>query len=806
VARALGFVGLTVLIIGMVPRAMRAGLPAADPATLGFDAERLKRIDGTIDRAIERGQVPGAVVLVGRRGAIAYARAAGRRVVDPKPEAMTRDTVFDMASLTKPVATATSVMILIEEGKLRLNDRLGRTLPELDNHGKGAITIEQLLRHRAGLIPDNPLADYALGPDAAWKRIADLDLVGPPGEQFRYSDVGFLILGRLVERIGGQSLDEFARKRIFEVLGMKDTHFRPLDQSGSTTDRISVERIAPTEPESAGGRMLRGAVHDPRARALGGVAGHAGLFATADDLAVFAQTILNGGLGPEGRRVLSPLAVRALIDAAATPPNQRRGLGWDVETSYSAPRGAFFGPTSFGHTGFTGTSLWIDPETETFVVILTSRLHPDGKAPSPTALRSEVATLAAAALVDAPARPSPAVSPPPAAAPPLRAAPRTPADVAAGPVRCGIDVLVEDGFRPLRNRRVGLVTNHTGRTRGGASTIDVLARAPEVKLVKLFSPEHGIRGELDAAVPDSRDEATGLPIISLYGDNRKPRPSDLEGIDTLVYDIQDVGARFYTYITTLGLVLEAAQQGGKKVVVLDRPNPIGGREVSGPLRDDDLASFIAYHRLPVRHGMTVGELALLYNSERRIGAELEVVRCRGWSRDDLYDRTGLVWVNPSPTMRSLTEALLYPGVGLLEATNLATGRGTDTPFERVGAPWIDPQPFAAALNAAQVPGVRFVPIEFRPTRRQYAGLRCGGVYLVVTDWSRFDPLRLGMTLAVQLRAQYRGPWQPEGLLRLLANRAAYDEVLAGKPVEEIIARWQRELAEFRRVRARYLLY
>ncbi len=350
------------------------------------------------------------------------------------------------------------------------------------------------------------------------------------------------------------------------------------------------------------------------------------------------------------------------------------------------------------------------------------------------------------------------------------------------------------------------MTNHTGRTRGGASTIDVLFRAPGVKLAKLFSPEHGIRGEVDAAVPDSTDEATGLPIVSLYGRNRKPMPRELEGIDVLVYDIQDIGARFYTYITTLGLVLEAAKDAGKTVLVLDRPNPIGGLEVSGPLRDDEFASFIAYHALPVRHGMTVGELARLYNAERKIGASLEVIACRGWSRGDLFYRTGLVWINPSPNMRSLTEAILYPGVGMLEATNLATGRGTDTPFERVAHPWIDPEPFAAALNDAKVEGARFVPSVFTPTQRQFAGVRCGGVHIIIDNWSGFDPIRLGITLAVQLRTLYPDQWKPEGMLRLMANRAAYQDILDGKPVEEILRRWDKDLTEFRTIRERYLLY
>jgi len=798
----LAFVWLA--IIG--PRPASAALPEAAPAALGFDAGRLKRIDGAIDRAIERGQVPGAVVLVGRRGAIVYARAAGRRAVEPKPEAITRDTVFDLASLTKPVATATAVMILVEEGRLRLADRVVRFLPELDNHGKGAITIEHLLRHRAGLIPDNPLVDYGQGPEAAWKRISELELIARPGERFRYSDVGFLILGKLVERASGRRLDEFARERVFDVLGMKDAHFRPVEplHAGAAPPGVRVERVAPTERGAPAGPMLRGVVHDPRARALGGVAGHAGLFATADDLAIFARMTLSGGLGPDGRRLLSPLAVRAMIDAAATPPGQRRGLGWDLETSYSTPRGALFGPNSFGHTGFTGTSIWIDPETETFVIILTSRLHPDGRAPSPTALRAEVATLAAAAIVDIPARQ--ALSPSPPLPEPDMPAAKAHAVVDLHPVRCGIDVLVEEGFGLLRDLKVGLVTNHTGRTRDGKSTIDVLFRAPGVKLVRLFSPEHGIRGEVDTVVPDGKDDATGLPIVSLYGKDKKPRARDLDGLDALVYDIQDVGARFYTYITTLGLVLEAAQESGKKVFVLDRPNPIGGRVVSGPVRDEDLASFIAYHALPVRHGMTVGELALLYNTERKIGASLAVVRCRGWRRDDPYDRTGLVWINPSPNMRSLTEALLYPGVGLLEATNLATGRGTDAPFERVGAPWIEPTAFAAALNSAAIPGARFVPIFFTPSQREYAGRRCGGVQILVTSWAEFDPLRLGAALALELRVRYPQEWRPEGLLRLLGDRATYQDILAAKPVEAIMARWNEELTEFKKIRSRYLLY
>ncbi len=484
---------------------MAANLPAAPPETVGLDPGRLRLIDGAIARAIERHEVPGAVVLVGRRGQIVYSAAVGSRSVVPQAEEMTRETIFDLASLTKPIATATSILILRDRGKIQLDTPVVHYWPEFGNHGKEVITVEQLLRHRSGLIADNALADYADGPDRAWERIAQLGLIGPPGAQFLYSDVNYLVLGKLVERISGQPLDQFTREAVWGPVGV-----------GATYGPRHADQIAPTEPE--GGTMLRGVVHDPRARALGGVAGHAGLFGSADDLAVLAQMWLNQGVAPNGQRILTASTVALATDPASTPTGQKRGLGWDIETPYSSLRGSGFGPRSYGHTGFTGTSIWIDPDSAMFVVILTSRLHPDGKAGSPRNLRVEVASLAAAAIVDAKPRPEP-------------------------PVACGIDVLAREGFQQLAGKRVGLVTNHTGRTRHGTATIDALFRAPNVKLVGLFSPEHGIRGLVDAEVGDSRDESTSLPIHSLYGKTRKPTPASLAGIDVLVYDIQDIGAR-----------------------------------------------------------------------------------------------------------------------------------------------------------------------------------------------------------------------------------------------------------------------
>lgn len=794
------FIALVFLSISARPSP--AGLPEASPAQVGMDASRLARIETVVGDAIASKSVPGAVVVVGRRGQIVYAKAFGKRSVSPESEPMTRDSVFDMASLTKSVATATSIMILLEQGKLRLDDRLSSLLPEFDNRQKGAITVEQLLRHRSGFIADNAISDFADGPERAWSRLAELGLSYQPGTSYVYSDVGFMTLGRIVQRISGKPLDAFAEEFVFGPLGMADTHFRPTKPG--TTPKVPAARVVPTEPASKGGPMLRGEVHDPRARALGGVAGHAGLFSTADDLAVYAQTLVDGGIAPGGGpRLLGTLTVRAMTDPADTPLKERRGLGWDVDTPHSTPRGELFGLDGFGHTGFTGTSLWVDKATGVYVVVLTSRLHPDGTAPSPSALRSKVASIVAASVLDAPLI-APKAEAPKTSSSTVGARPRpTP----VRPVSCGIDALAAQNFAPLKGLRVGLVTNHTGKTRDGLATVDALFKAPDVKLVALFSPEHGIRGLLDQEnVPNSRDEATGLPVTSLYGKTRKPTQESLKDVDALVYDIQDIGARFYTYVSTLGLVMESAKERGIPLFVLDRPNPIGGLAVAGPVRGKDYASFIAFHDMPVRHGMTVGELAGMFNAERKVGADLRVIPCEGWSRGDLFDRTGLLWVNPSPNMRSPAEALLYPGVGLLEGTNLATGRGTDTPFERVGAPWIDPRKFSEGLNNLGLAGVRAVPLKFTPSERQYKGQECGGVYLTVTDRDAFDPVALGVGMATVLRKLYSTDWKPENLEKFICDRPSYDAIVAGKSGREVEAVWRSGLADFVKRRSLYLLY
>ncbi len=777
--RFLSLIAATALI--GVPAAASADpprrLPLAAPDAVGMSASRLAAIDAAVRDALEQRRMPGCVVAIGRRGKLVYLRAFGARQIEPVTVAMTTDTVFDLASLTKPIATATSVMWLVEEGMVDLEAPVATYLPEFGNRGKERITVRQLLTHEGGLTPDNPLGDYSDGPAQAWERICELELRAEPGAEFLYSDVGFIVLGELVERVSGLRLDQFAWTRIFQPLGTTETGFLPGESLRA--------RAAVTEQRE--GHWMQGEVHDPRAYRLGGVAGHAGLFSTAEDLALFAQAFLDRGR-VDGRQVLPAELVE---DMTRSQPVRGgvRGLGWDKRTGYSTNRGEGFSPDAFGHGGFTGTSLWIDPGRDLFVIFLSNRVHPDGKG-AVNPLAGRIGTIAAAAIESATRPPAPdARDPGPAQS-----------------VLCGIDVLERDDFRALAGRRVGLITNQTGVNRQGVPTARLLQRAPEVELQALFSPEHGMQGVLDVPwIGDSRDADTGVKIWSLYGETRKPTPESLAGIDTLVFDIQDIGTRFYTYISTLKYAMEAAAEQRIAFVVLDRPNPINGLDVGGPVLDAGRESFVGCAALPVRHGLTVGELATMYRDVAQMPLDLTVVRVEGWRRRDMFDRTGLVWVNPSPNMRSLTQALLYPGIGLLEMTNLSVGRGTDTPFEVVGAPWIDGPALAAALNEAAAPGTAFVPIRFTPTASKFAGQACQGVNIIITDWRQFDPLWTGFAVARTLAVLFP-QWDVQAYDRLLLDAATWQAVSEGRSTEEIQAVYQDELREFSARRAKWLLY
>ncbi len=759
---------------------------------------KLAAIAPAIQHAIEEHKMPGAVVIIGHAGHIVYRRAFGSRALVPRRLPMRVDTIFDLASLTKVVATTTAVMQLLEAGKLRLEDPVANYWPEFGANGKNEITVRELMTHYSGLPPDLELQPPWSGYQTAMRMIEQTSPIVPPGTRFIYSDVNYETLGELVRRLSGEALNEYTARHIFKPLGMKSTRFLP-----PPSLRL---RIAPTQYEDGtSGPMLWGVVHDPTARDMGGVAGHAGLFSTADDLATFAQMLLNGGTY-RGARVLSPLSVQKMT-APQTPPGKMavRGLGWDIDTAFSSNRGELFPVGSYGHTGFTGTDLWIDPFSKTYVILLTNAVHPDGKG-NVVPLRTEIANIAAATFGRMPTAQEIADRPTLTSYNELLNSYRTPAP-AAGKVTTGVDVLEAENFAPLRGLRVGLITNHSGRDAAGHRTIDLLAAAPGVKLVAIFSPEHGLFGTADERVASTHDPATGLLVYSLYGNTERPTDQMLSGVDALVYDIQDAGVRFYTFITTLGYTLEAAGSKNLAYFVLDRPNPIGGFNVEGPLLDSDLRSFVAYFSLPVRHGMTVGELAEMFNQEEHLGVKLTVIKMRDWHRLDWFDETGLDWVNPSPNLRNLTETTLYPGVGMIEGANVSVGRGTDTPFEVVGAPWMDSTKLAAYLNERRIQGVRFVPADFTPTSSNFRGEVCHGIQIDLIDREALDSPELGAELASALFKLFPKDFQLDKTLALVGSRAVLDGIRAGRDPRRLAYEWeQNELQAFRKMRSHYLLY
>jgi uncharacterized protein YbbC (DUF1343 family)/CubicO group peptidase (beta-lactamase class C family) len=777
---------------------MATAAAATRPRRAVSSSPRLTSLDPIVEAAIQDGQVPGAVLLVWHDGQVVYRKAFGSRSIEPRREAMTLDTIFDIASLTKVVATTIAVMQLVQKGEVRVNEPVAKYLPEFSQNGKEDITIRQLLTHFSGLPEDLDLSQPWQGRDTALQMAYAEKLVNPPGSRFLYTDIDFIVLGALVERVSEMPLDQYCRQHIFAPLAMTQTRFLPPPSW--------LMNIAPTQFDEHD-HMLRGIVHDPTARRMGGVAGHAGLFSTADDLSKFAQFLLNGG------PALSPLMIEKMTTPEQPPTAPvLRGFGWDIDSPFSSNRGDLLPVGSFGHTGFTGTSLWIDPTTRTFIILLTNAVHPRGKG-SAVALRSKIATAVAAELSLSVTEKDE-----------LRWKSLTgynEAQTAArrvvarnGSVRSGIDVLEGHDFAPLRaiqgKKRTGLLTNQTGVDSEGRRTIDVLAQAPGISLDAIFSPEHGVTGTLDTTdITNSKDAVTGIPVYSVYGVTdaaRRPSPDQLKNLDAVVVDIQDAGARFYTYETTLGYFLEAAAKAGIEIVVLDRPNPITGSFVQGPIADPGHQSFTNYFDLPLRHGMTIGELAKLFNSERSINARLTVVPMEGWIRGDWYDSTGLAWINPSPNLRSLTEAALYPGVAMVEGTNVSVGRGTDTPFELVGAPWVKARELAQYLNARSTSGVRFVPVGFTPSASNYSGQKCEGVNVILTDRNAFDAPELGVELASGLHKLYPEQFHMDRMIDLIGNQSLYDAIVAGQDPRRIAGDWRERLEKFQQMRQKYLIY
>ena len=732
--------------------------PQVYPPVIRLSVEDEAAFDAAVRDALDRGQVPGAVVLAGRRDGVVFRRAYGALSEVPRRRPMRVDALFDLASVTK-LFTAVAALRLVDAGRLNLDAPVDPILPELAGRG---VTARRLLTHTAGLRAVDPLTDYTADRAATIRRVLRGAPDAEPG-RYHYSDLGYLALGELIARLAHKPYEQALRELVIDPLGL-DARFTP----GPT------ERVVPTERAPRRGDpapIIHGEANDPRAWRLGGVAGHAGLFATADDLGRLAEALL-------GSRPLLSEASRALL---AEPLALRDRRGRPVRRSLAAdmtPR-----PTegwtsqAFGHGGYTGTWMWIDPALDLYLVVLTSRVHPDGRGRAGP-LRSALSR----ALTDA----LPRLRPP-----------------APSAARLGIDLLRAARFAPLLGKRVALLTNDAARARDGARTWVLLRDAPGVALRRIFTPEHGLGADREGRVADG--ELDGVELVSLFGRRRTPAPEKLADVDVVVVDLQDVGARFYTYGATLGRVLEVAAEVGVPVMVLDRPNPLGG-SVAGPVLQPRWRSFVNHQPgWPILHGLTIGELARLLVAERSLPVDLRVMPLEGWRRRWRWPETGLRWVPPSPNLRTPAQVLLYPGVALLEGTNLSVGRGTQRPFEQLGAPWMEPEALIAAVPEAAWQGVRLSPTRFRPRVGPYRGRWCRGVAIEVVDAERVRPVELGLALVAAMHAVHPRDWEPERVVRMLGD-ARVAEALARGDLRAAEAYGAEERAAFEARRRPLLLY
>ena len=918
--------------------------PATMPEAAPVDFSLVSTL---INQAIAQGKLPGAVVVIGHGGQIAFEHAYGDRKLAGEPglpgsgtagqpspaEPMTEDTLFDMASLTKTIVTATAIGQLYEQGKLDFDTPLDHYLPTFNpqhDPARSTVTLRLLLTHFSGEPPDINLTDpWGLAaPDRAegLHRALTTPLASAPGTKFVYSDINFLLLGSLVETLGGERLDDYAREHIFIPLGMLETGYHAFDRTCGPAKLLGANTIstynprmgrilvkcpadtwtpdspdtAPTAHDDEGtaqtnpdfGQLLRGTVHDPTTRRMGGVAGHAGVFSTAHDMSLFAQALLDRLAGRPSTFPLKRLTLTLMTtpeqpghtplqlgqafradqsaiargersttgDPALLAPNYPagkgqtlRGYGWDIDSGYSKPRGRVFPIGSFGHTGFTGTSLWLDPGSDTYVLLLANAIHPHPGAPISN-LRGTVATAAAEALhlygtrtsaasvsrLAQPGERPKAVGGSGADAEVVISTRDSASATASAIVKTGIDVLESTRFSALiklakthgNQLRLGLLTNQTGRDATGRRTVDTLAEdlprvLPAARLTALFSPEHGLFGQQDTEhLRAETDATTGLPVTSLYGAHdadRRPSHAQLQDLDAVVIDLQDAGVRFYTYEAVTGYFLEAAAREWSEfhhrltVVVLDRPNPLGGLAVQGPISDPGLESYTDPLPLPIRHGLTLGELARYMNGTKQLGVDLVVVPMQGWRRGELYDETGLPWIPPSPNLRSLAAATLYPGVALLEMTNLSVGRGTATPFEVLGAgqtagqaSWFNAADAVAALNARAISGVRFQEdssaVADDTNHYPFHGQTIPTVRLTVTDRTQLNSPELGLELLSTLHRLYPTQFQLGKAMRLVASRSTLDRLTAGEDPRIISASLDEILAVFRRACQPYLLY
>lgn len=717
-----------------------------------------------LDRAVREAKAPGATALVGRGDEVIFAGASGLRQRVPVSLPATVDTFYDLASLTKVIATTTVVLQLVEEGKLALEAALPPVVPLAWG---SKVTLKQILTHTAGLPPLLPgLKDRATSLAQAVGEIGNVALRSAPGTRRVYSDLGFITLAQVIELIEQDTFDAVCARRVFAPLGLKQMGFRPPEAWR--------ENCAATEDCPWRNKVMVGEVHDENAWAIGGVSGHAGLFATVGDVGKFCAALLRGEVLPD----------YVIEDAARkdhVPFYPWQGLGWKSDPWAGAIEGYLASRLAIGHTGWTGTNLWIDRSTGIYVVLLSNTCHPSRDARDNRTLRRVFHEAVNRVLY------------------PVRSNTHT-----------GIDRVLWNDFEDIEGKRSAVLTHLAAPDQRGRNALEVLGLREGFSPRRVFTPEHGLRGAAEAG-ETVRGERAGVEIISLYGEQKAPTAAQLADVDLFLINLQDIGARYYTYVGTMKACLEACAAAGTPVLVLDRPNPLGGDVIEGPL-PERVGSLVCSVRVPIRHGLTMGEMALFLQKTEPALKKLKVsvLPLDGWARARYWDALDLVWTPPSPNMPDWETALLYVGTCLFEGINVNEGRGTETPFRCFGAPWIDAAAVIARVDPALARGAALAPIRYTPrsipgksAKPEYMDVACGGVSITITERDALRPFSLACGLLRALHEVHPRAlaWKPN--FDVLAGGAALREAISGgRDLVDYLASVQSGLAAFDRERPR----
>jgi len=702
-----------------------------------------------LQRAVVESKTPGAAAYVGKGDATLFHGACGARQLVPKSLPAEKDTIYDLASLTKVIATTTAIMLLHEEGLIDLDAPVSTYLPI---PAFARFTVRHCLTHTAGLVAGRPYYEECSSLNEMLQRYAGLELESSPGARRQYSDVGFMILGKVVELVARDSLDAFCRKRIFSLLGMKTTRFNP--------PKGWAARCAATEKCAWRGKVIVGVVHDENAYAVGGVSGHAGLFSTAEDLARFCRGLLGG-------KLLSEKTLSEMTRLGQVPFYPWQGLGWKLDPWASGSEGFLPTRTAMGHTGWTGTSLWIDRPSGVFVILLSNTCHPSRDQRDTSGLRRVFHEAIAQELFPDQSN-----------------------------VHTGLDRLLWDGFSSVRGKRIALLTNHAAVDQLGRPILDVLALDPAVKLRTVYSPEHGFQGKSEAGEA-VKSEAGAVPFISLYGERKRPSSKELSSIDLFVADLPDAGARYYTYMSTMRDCLAACAEARKPILILDRPNPVGGEILEGPIATAT-DSAVCCAPIPVRHGMTMGELALFFSNTTLKDKKpaLSISELDAWPRKLLFAQCALPWEPPSPNMPTPETALLYVGTCLFEGTNLNEGRGTETPFMIFGAPWLDAESIVRAIAPEDRAGcllhaTRYTPrsIPGKAASPQYCDTACNGIRIEINEPLQVRAFHLATALIIAIRKRHPDRLELKKGFDVLAGTLEFrNQIESGLSASEIVGR------------------